>query len=118
MEAEAGPTIERFGLTKEVPSRLPGPTPALIYSGEYGGGRVTVVCNGKDPHHGVDLVGTVGASLATYLALEAYKPDLVLSAGTAGGFRARGLAIGDVVLTEASINHDRRIAIPVRHTYK
>jgi len=37
--------------------------------------------------------------------------DLVVSAGTAGGFRARGAAIGDVYISSAVVHHDRRIPI-------
>jgi 5'-methylthioadenosine nucleosidase len=40
------------------------------------------------------------------------KPDLLVSAGTSGGFKARGGAIGDVYVTTESVNHDRRISIP------
>lgn len=41
----------------------------------------------------MDNVGTVGASLATYLACAAYSPDLVISAGTAGGFKVGSLPL-------------------------
>jgi 5'-methylthioadenosine nucleosidase len=60
----------------------------------------------------VDNVGTVPAALATYLAVQAFSPDLVISTGTAGGFAARGAAIADVFLSTAMVNHDRRIPIP------
>ena len=36
------------------------------------------------------------------------------SVGTAGGFQARGGAIGDVYVGVSVMNHDRRIQIPVR----
>lgn len=36
----------------------------------------------------VDNVGTVPAALSTYLAAQAFKPDIIISAGTAGGFKA------------------------------
>jgi len=38
--------------------------------------------------------------------------DLVVNAGTCGGFQAKGAEIGDVFITTASANHDRRIQIP------
>lgn len=34
-------------------------------------------------------MGTVPASLSTYLAVLAFKPDIVISAGTAGGFKSQ-----------------------------
>ena len=64
--------------------------------------------------HGVDNVGTVPAALTTYLAIQALKPDLVISLGTAGGFKAKGGAVGDVYISTGFANHDRHIPIPVR----
>lgn len=36
---------------------------------------------------GVDSIGTVSASLVTYATVQALKPDLIINAGTAGGFK-------------------------------
>ena len=36
---------------------------------------------------GVDSVGTVSASLVTYASVQALQPDLIINAGTAGGFK-------------------------------
>ena len=73
-----------------------------------------VICRaGKCQLHGVDNVGTVPAAVTAYLAVHEFKPDLVISVGTAGGFKAKGAAIGDVFLATAFANHDRRIPIPV-----
>jgi nucleoside phosphorylase len=36
---------------------------------------------------GVDSVGTVPASLVAYASIQALKPDLIINAGTAGGFK-------------------------------
>ena len=49
----------------------------------------------------------------TALKMQAFKPDLLISAGTAGGFKAQGGAIGDVYISKAVMHHDRRIPIPV-----
>jgi 5'-methylthioadenosine nucleosidase len=38
--------------------------------------------------------------------------DLLVNAGTCGGFKSKGAEIGDAFLTTASANHDRRIPIP------
>lgn len=61
----------------------------MTYSGKHSGLDVHVVWSGHDNEHNVDLIGTVPASLATYLACQAFNPDLIISAGTAGGFKAR-----------------------------
>ena len=68
---------------------------------------------------GVENVGTVPASVATFLALQNLKgeADLVINAGTCGGFKAKGAEVGDVFITTASANHDRRIPIPPYSAY-
>ena len=38
--------------------------------------------------------------------------DLVINAGTAGGFSRKGAAIGDAFISTGIKHHDRRIAIP------
>lgn len=67
----------------------------------------------------MDNVGTVAAALSVFLACQQYKPDLIISVGTAGGFRAQGAAVGDVFVGTTTVNHDRRIPIPVlqNHTH-
>lgn len=60
----------------------------------------------------MDNVGTVPASLTTHLGIAQFKPDLLINAGTAGGFKSKGGAIGDVYLSSQASNHDRRIPIP------
>jgi 5'-methylthioadenosine nucleosidase len=52
-------------------------------------------------------------ALRQTLQLQAFKPDLLISAGTAGGFKAQGGAIGNVYISKAVMHHDRRIPIPV-----
>ena len=98
--------------------------------------QLTVVTSGKCIKFGVDSVGasahvaelcrarslstvpgTVPAALAAYAALSALKPDILLNAGTAGGFRARGGAVGDVFVSISSRHHDRSIEIPVFDAY-
>ena len=93
--------------------------------------NVTVIVNGVDTIYGtgVDSVGTVPASLSTYLALqkltaassttsttgvaeEENATIVVINAGTCGGFRRKNANIGDVYVTTAVMNHDRRIPIP------
>lgn len=141
MEAEALPVISGLGLKRDSPPSLPPPAPATTFSGRVsssflGGGakgsegeggasspssvEVSVVCSGKCKVHGVDNIGTVPAALMTYLALSELrdpKVDLVISAGTAGGFAARGAEIGDVFCATAFANHDRRIPLPKFDAY-
>eukprot|EP00565_Helicotheca_tamesis_P001939 CAMPEP_0185725778 /NCGR_PEP_ID=MMETSP1171-20130828/1949_1 /TAXON_ID=374046 /ORGANISM="Helicotheca tamensis, Strain CCMP826" /LENGTH=256 /DNA_ID=CAMNT_0028393985 /DNA_START=89 /DNA_END=859 /DNA_ORIENTATION=- len=119
MEAEAAPFVEFLSL-KEDNEFFPKVTPFKAFRGLYEECDVTVVTNGKDEVHGngVDNVGTVPAAVATFLALQTITsttsspPDLLINAGTCGGFRRKGAEIGDVFLTTAVANHDRRIPIP------
>lgn len=112
MEAEAGPFISSLGQLSVVEPLVPF-APFKIHSGPHGASyKVTVVQNGKDKRFGVDNVGTVPAAVATFAAIHQFSPDLIINAGTAGGFLAKGAEIGDVFLTTSVFNHDRRIPIP------
>ena len=115
MEAEAMPFVEHLGLEKD-DAVFESHLPFLAYTGNYKDGKVTVITNGKDTVYdtGVDNVGTVPAALATYLALHKLQNtvDLLINAGTSGGFQRKGAAIGDVFLTTGVTHHDRRIPIP------
>jgi len=117
MEAEASPFINHLNLQPDT-SFFPAETPFHAFRGKHNNCNLTVITNGKDEVHGtgVDNVGTVPASVATFLALQKMKADdpadLLINAGTCGGFQRKGASIGDVFLTTAVANHDRRIAIP------
>jgi len=118
MEAEAAPFVAHLDL-KPVEGFFPSHTPFVAFSGSHSDTKVTVITMGKDSVYetGVDNVGTVPASLATFLAVEKMKADetpvdLVLNGGTCGGFARKGGEIGDVYLTTGVANHDRRIGIP------
>lgn len=118
MEAEASPFVNYLNLQPDA-SFFPSETPFRAFRGKHNDCDLTVITNGKDEVYGtgVDNVGTVPASLATFLALQKLRDErdpagLLINAGTCGGFRRKGAAIGDVFLTTAVANHDRRIPIP------
>ncbi|CAM9560642.1 unnamed protein product [Discosporangium mesarthrocarpum] len=131
MEAEANPMIKHLGLTEKT-DQFPPKAPSKCFSGTYKESTVHVVTNGKCRRFGVDNIGTDSATLSTWLALEArtetndprftrlhsgsifrtLSPDLMINAGTAGGFMKHGTSIGDVFLSSKVCNHDRRIPIP------
>jgi 5'-methylthioadenosine nucleosidase len=123
MDAEARPFVEHLKL-EPIDGFFPAHTPFLAFDGIHAGVQVTVITFGKDKVYGtgVDNAGTVPASLATFLALAKFessgtKVDLVLNAGTCGGFGRKSAGIGDVFLTTGVANHDRRIPIPGFDTY-
>ena len=118
MEAEAAPFIEHLSLEAQ-DDFFSDTTPFKAYQGKHESCNLTLITNGKDEVHGtgVDNVGTIPAALATFLTLEKLnseekKIDLVINAGTCGGFKRMGAEIGDVFFTTAVANHDRRIPIP------
>jgi len=117
MEAEAQPSVDKLGLKRDESLGLAPHCPAVGFSGtvvaESGASlEVVLVCNGKCKEFGVDNVGTVPAALTAFAAINAVKPDLVINAGTCGGFKAVGGAIGDVYVSTSVANHDRRIQLP------
>ncbi|CAN6166297.1 unnamed protein product [Urochloa humidicola] len=119
METEAMPLVNRFKLV-EAPAResiFPKGATWTRYYGNHKDLQIDLVMPGKDVVYGVDSVGTVSASLVTYASVEALKPDLIINAGTAGGFKAKGASVGDVFLASDVAFHDRRIPIPVFDTY-
>ena len=66
------------------PVAVPTGRPFEWFVAERDDHRVVVALNGVDRRHGVDLVGTEPAVLNTGAVLDAFAPDLVVSAGTAG----------------------------------
>ena len=110
MDQEATPLIEKLDL-KPFQSAHPK-CPMELFQGELGGMKITVATNGKCARFGVQNVGTTPAALTAYLAVTSLAPDLVINAGTAGGFRAKGGSVGDVYIGTTLCHHDRRIPIP------
>ncbi|XP_050235104.1 5'-methylthioadenosine nucleosidase-like isoform X2 [Mercurialis annua] len=111
------PLVNKFQLQEEPHSAFPKGIPWVRYHGIYKDLHINIVWPGKDPALGVDSVGTISASLITYAGIQALQPDLIINAGTAGGFKAKGASVGDVFLISDIAFHDRRIPIPVFDLY-
>ncbi|KAJ8631546.1 hypothetical protein MRB53_024869 [Persea americana] len=117
MQTEALPLVAKFQLSEDQDSVFPKGVPWVRYHGIYKDLKINIIWPGKDQSLGVDCVGTISASLVTYASIQALKPDLIINAGTAGGFKAKGACIGDVFLASRVAFHDRRIPIPVFDQY-
>ncbi len=52
------------------------------------------------------------AAISTFVAINELRPDIVINAGTAGGFKRIGGNIGDSYIGTHFKHHDRRIPIP------
>jgi 5'-methylthioadenosine nucleosidase len=115
MEAEASHFIEQEGLKAVDHSPVHGI--AKIYQGIVRGCEITLILPGKDADLGVDNVGTAPAAISAFIAVTQFQPDIIVNAGTAGGFHRYGAAIGDAWIGTQFFNHDRRIPIPGFDTY-
>jgi 5'-methylthioadenosine nucleosidase len=124
MEQEATPFIQTHNLQQMIPSPFMTGMPMVCYSGHIRNTsndndndndndnaiEVFLVWTGRDQRYKVNNVATTAASVATYASIDAFSPvDLVLSAGTAGGFGAVGAKVGDVFLSTKCVFHNRRI---------
>ena len=107
MAAEAAPVLSTLG-ARAVAS--PTPLVARWFDASRHGADLRVAINGRDRRFGVDSIGTEAAALNTYAVIQAFRPDLVISAGTAGGWQRCGGEIGDVYVSDGQVvHHDRRI---------
>ncbi|KAM0935677.1 putative methylthioadenosine nucleosidase [Dioscorea sansibarensis] len=118
MQKEATSLVNKFQLSEDsVECPFPKGVPWIRYHGTYKSLQINLVWPGKDAAFGVDSVGTISASLVTYASIQCFKPDLIINAGTAGGFKAKGACISDVYLASDVSFHDRRIPIPIFDLY-
>lgn len=110
MQDEAMPLIRRMELADK--GFLSPPMPMRWYDGVADRLRIDVVVMGSDRRFGIDCIGTQPAAVATQIVLDKLNPDLLINAGTCGGFIKRGGEIGKVYLTGGPFFfHDRRIPL-------
>ncbi len=117
MRAEGAGLIDRLGLQER--GRLDPDLPACWFSGRVEGGpdgrdlEVAIAFAGEDPQHGCDRIGTTPATLTAYLLCREFRPDLLINAGTCGGFQRAGASIGSIFVGGGDfLFHDRRIPLP------
>lgn len=111
MQAEADGLIERLRLER-IDGAFDAALPFEAHGGVIDGSEVAVVTPGVDARFGVDNIGPHAATLLAHCGIEWWRPDLVINAGTAGGFAAHGAEVGDVYLgVPPVVFHDRRIPI-------
>ena len=84
-----------------------------LFYGRYNNLNINILLNGKCSQYSVDHIGTQIATLATQIGIEKLKPNIVVNAGTAGGFLSDNAKIGDIYLSHPYVCYqDRRINIP------
>lgn len=69
--------------------------------------KITLVYSGKCKTFKVDRIGKEPAVLMAWESIKIFKPDLIINAGTAGGFKHKGASIGDVYIGSSLKYHDR-----------
>jgi nucleoside phosphorylase len=115
MEAEATPIIAALNLHKiaHVFSGLP----MQGYVGKYKKVDVMLVMNGIDPVNHVQNVGTQASTLSTFLGVQYFHPDLIISIGVAGGVEQNGAKEKEIYVSRKIYFYDRRLAFKGYHEY-
>ena len=117
MAAEAEPVVSKLQM-KASDLRFDPCLPMTVHTCWIGGSEVILVTNGTSERFQVDRVGTQPAALSAWESIRLFSPDIVISAGTAGGFRRAGAKIGEVYVSSGSVKyHDRRISVEGYHEY-
>lgn len=111
MEQELKPFMEKHQLKQMEHTYWPKALPMVAYEGRINKIDIHVVWAGKDKRFNANNVGTTASAISAYVAIQAFNPDLVISAGTAGGFGSTGGKIGDVYISTKCVFHARRIPI-------
>ncbi|MFI4956524.1 MAG: hypothetical protein ACHQAX_04885 [Gammaproteobacteria bacterium] len=109
MLGEAQPLITALGMKKS-PEGLPLLT-SEVYSTRIDGTEIFLVTNGTCSIFNVDQIGTQPAAVTSYSAILNLQPDMIINAGTAGGFQRKGGDIGNVYIASEVKYHDRRIPL-------
>lgn len=111
MQAEADPFLARCSAVEVA---MPGPSwlPFRLFRCAHDRHEVHALVSGVDARFGVDNIGLEAATLMAYVAIEQWRPALMISCGTAGGFAARGAQIGTVYVGDTFLFHDRHVPLP------
>lgn len=111
MQAEADAILSVIPML-EAHSVLDPKLPFRCFGTELGGHKVSLISSGEDTRFNVDWIGMEAASLMAYCAIRDIKADVLLSAGTAGGFVRRGAQIGTVYLSDRQFYcHDHHVPL-------
>jgi 5'-methylthioadenosine nucleosidase len=115
MQEEASPIIDAFKLSenkKIIPNLLPFKCYQSTTSSNLKNIRLTLLTSGMDTRYQVDNIGCEAATLMAYQAISLFNPELLISAGTAGGFEALGAEIGTTYIGDQYfIFHDRIVPL-------
>ncbi len=112
MRDEAQPIIDTLNLQERFDILNPE-LPMRCFQNRTGSINLSLIISGIDDRHDVDNIGSEAATLMAYEAVTRLSPDLIISAGTAGGFASRGAKIGTIYVSEEHfVYHDRHVPLP------
>lgn len=112
MQQEAQPIIDSLQMIEST-SAIHPQLPMRCFQKQIGTLNLSLLVSGIDNRHQVDNIGSEAATLMAYEAITQLKPDLLISAGTAGGFAKRGAQIGTIYVSEEHfVYHDRHVPLP------
>lgn len=81
--------------------------------------KICLLLFGKCRRNNADRIGTQFAALSTWELIKTVNPKMIASVGTAGGFKSKGHAIGDIILSDGEICfHGRHIPVPQYQAYQ
>lgn len=109
MGTEAKQTINAFNMT-EIKNFFDPRLKLKCYKTTIKQDEIFLIVN--DIYKGIYRVGTQAAALMAWETIKLIKPDIIISAGTAGGFSETGACIGTVYLSTNKIYYyDRNIPL-------
>jgi 5'-methylthioadenosine nucleosidase len=112
MQEEATPLINHLKMTEKL-SCFAAALPFRCFQTQLGQLTISVVTSGVDPIYKSDNIGCEAATLMAFESIGKLAPDLMISAGTAGGFARKGAGIGTVYASEKYfVFHDRIVPMP------
>lgn len=112
MLAEAQPLIQHLHANEQT-ARFHTGLPLRLFEATFNSMRISIATSGMDMRYGVDNIGCEPATVMAYEGIRTLSPDLIISAGTAGGFKKLGAGIGTVYLSDQMvIFHDRCVPLP------
>lgn len=111
MRDEARGIIDALDL-EEVSEVFNDRLPMRCFRGRWRELHISLAIAGVDSRFDVDHVGCEPAAVMAYEVIRTLAPDVLISAGTAGGFAARGATIGTVYLSAREfVFHDRHVPL-------
>lgn len=111
MQQEADRLISTFNLV-ENKTLLSEMLPFRCFQTKLTKSYLSLITSGTDHRNQVDNIGCEAATLMAYESIRQLHPDILISAGTAGGFSDKGAEIGSVYASDSYfIFHDRIVPL-------